>query len=181
MAVATTGASQAMASRITIPKGSYTDGQQNTDASVMSWTTAGRGTISRIHRMPPRRSARLATLAPTSQASSSVSGAPAHSTSWASGSIRSCGVQQVGQALLPGDPADEQDVRSARVDPVASQDAGLRIRVVLVGVDAVGDDLDPGRIDPRVTGQDVLTHGSGHRDQGVGVLKARELAESRRA
>src|SRR6185312_1292828 len=84
-AEATTAVSQAIASRLTIPSGSYTDGQTNSVACVSSCTTSGRGSISEIQTTPVRVSPSDSTAAAVAAPISGVSGAPAQSTSCASG------------------------------------------------------------------------------------------------
>ncbi len=75
-ALATTAVSQAIASRLTMPSGSYTDGQTNTVAWVSSWVSSVRGSMSRIQTTPVRVAARCSTAAAVSAAISGVSGAP---------------------------------------------------------------------------------------------------------
>ncbi len=84
---ATTAVPQAIASRLTMPSGSYSEGQANTVACVSSWITARLGSISGIQMTPDRAARRSATRLSTSAASSGVSGCPAQSTSWAAGSM----------------------------------------------------------------------------------------------
>jgi hypothetical protein len=86
----TTAVPHAMASRFTMPSGSYTDGQANTVACVSSWMTSDLGSISGIQTTPERalpfRPVRKPfTSSVTSASSSGVSAWPAHSTSCASG------------------------------------------------------------------------------------------------
>jgi hypothetical protein len=83
---AATAVPQAIASRFTIPSGSYTDGQANTVACVSSWTISGRGSMSGIQITPSRSLRSPATSDDTSASSWGVSAAPAHSTSCANGS-----------------------------------------------------------------------------------------------
>ena len=78
---ATTAVPHAIASRLTMPSGSYTEGQTNTVACDSSGTTSLRGSMSEIHTTPSRRSRSSATSCSVSAAISGVSGAPAHSTS----------------------------------------------------------------------------------------------------
>ena len=85
-AEATTAVSQAMASRLTMPSGSYTDGQANTVACDSTWRTWARGSICSIQITFPRVSRTRAKASPICWAISGVSGAPASSTSWVSGS-----------------------------------------------------------------------------------------------
>jgi hypothetical protein len=83
---ATTAVPHAIASRFTIPRGSYTDGQANAVACVSSWTISRRGSMSGIQITPSRAFRSPATSDDTSSSSSGVSAAPAHSTSCANGS-----------------------------------------------------------------------------------------------
>ena len=83
---ATTAVPHAIASRFTMPSGSYTDGQTKTSAFVSSWITSGLGSISGIQITPDRDSCSPATSDDTSAPSSAVSAAPAQSTSCADGS-----------------------------------------------------------------------------------------------
>ena len=85
VAVATTAVSQAIASRFTMPIGSYTDGHTNTVLCVRICTTSRLGSIFRIHSTPARPLFSSATSSSTSAAISGVSGAPASSTSCTSG------------------------------------------------------------------------------------------------
>ena len=83
----TTAVPHAIASRLTMPSGSYTDGQTKMSAFVSNWMISGLGSISGIHSTPDLVACRAATRSATSAPSSAVSAAPAQSTSWASGSI----------------------------------------------------------------------------------------------
>lgn len=78
--------------------------------------------------------------------------------------------QQMRDALLPGDAADEEHVRPAGVDTEAAQHVRSVVGPVETGVDAVVDDVHPGRVERRVAAQDVRAHAVGHRDHGVGGL-----------
>ena len=83
---ATTAVPQAIASRFTMPSGSYTDGQANSVECDSSWMTSRLLSIP-DSQMTPERVLRSSSTSPaTSAPSSGVSGAPAHSTSWTSGS-----------------------------------------------------------------------------------------------
>jgi hypothetical protein len=84
-AEATTAVPHAIASRLTIPSGSYSDGQANTVACDSSWMTSRLGSISGSQITPDRVARSPVTSPVTSAASSAVSGWPAHSTSWAAG------------------------------------------------------------------------------------------------
>src|SRR3954447_16271613 len=52
-------------------------------------------------------------------------------------------VHQVHDALLPGDPADEKEVRPSRVDAIPDQGVALLDRPIFTGIDAVMYDVDP--------------------------------------
>ena len=81
-ALATTAVSQAIASRFTMPKGSYTDGQAKTRAWLSKVISESRSTCSSIQMTEPSpRSARKwATASDVSVAISGVSGEEAHIT-----------------------------------------------------------------------------------------------------
>ena len=72
-------------------------------------------------------------------------------------------------SLLPGDPADEEDVRAGGVDLVLRQDSGVGRWLVLVQVDAIVDDPDllVGNAIERVH---IFAHGGRDGDHAVGVL-----------
>ena len=83
---ATTAVPHAIASRFTMPSGSYTDGQTKTVAAERISRILPIGSISRTQNTPVRaRGQLLRPPRPTSAAISGVSGAPAHSTSCTSG------------------------------------------------------------------------------------------------
>ncbi len=86
-AEATTGVPQAIASRFTMPSGSYTEGQTNRAACVRSWITSGRGSILGIQNTPSRTRLSSPNSSRNSWSISGVSGAPAHSTTCAAGSM----------------------------------------------------------------------------------------------
>jgi hypothetical protein len=69
--------------------------------------------------------------------------------------------------LLPGDPADEHDVRAGRVDAGGLDQVGAGVRAVLLGVDPVAHHVDPVRVEERVGGQDLIAHLRRHRDDRV--------------
>ena len=73
-------------------------------------------------------------------------------------------------ALLPGDPADERDVRAAQVDAEALEHRGVRVGPVEVGVDAVVDDVQPALVEGGVAAQDVRAHPVADCDDRVGGL-----------
>ena len=63
--------------------------------------------------------------------------------------------KQVGQALLPGDPADEDDAAAVGVDAERTDDVRLVDAGPALEVDPVVHDVHPFRIDVRVAAQDV--------------------------
>ncbi len=87
VAVATTAVWHAMASRFTIPSGSYTEGHTNTVACDIISITSERGTSPSIQVIRPRASWASLTAAVISRLISSVSGAPARRTTCAAGSM----------------------------------------------------------------------------------------------
>ena len=118
---ATTAVEQAIASRLTMPSGSYTDGQTNTSACVSSWMTVRLGQHLRDPDHPgPRR------LQPGHQrghlgAELGRVRRPGAQHELRRRVERGRRPQQHGHALLPGDPADEDHVRPGRVDAVLRQ------------------------------------------------------------
>ena len=161
----TTAVPHAIASRFTMPSGSYTDGQAKTSACVSSWMISGLGSISGIQITPDR-----VACSAGHQRGRPRRQAPAcrprrrSSTSCASGSSRGGRPQQHGHALLPGDPADEDHVGPGRVDAVLA-----RARPVC-GSGAYSAVSMPLRItrtrsaeNLRVSGQDVGPHAVGDR------------------
>ena len=88
-------------------------------------------------------------------------------------------LQQVHDALLARDPADEHDRRLRRVDAVLLEHVGVRVRLVLVGVDPVVDHVHAIGVDVRIHAQDVALGPVGHRDHGVRVLERRLLGVGR--
>ncbi len=78
VAVPTTAAPHAMASRLTIPSGSYTEGQTNVVAALRIVHSSWRDSIRSIQTTPSRVSWRVRTRPSTSAMICGVSGAPAH-------------------------------------------------------------------------------------------------------
>ena len=74
---------------------------------------------------------------------------------------------QVDQALLPGDPADERDDRPVPVDAEGVDHVGGGVRLELLRVDSVLDHVDLVVADERVRLLDVVDHRRRHRDHGV--------------
>ena len=79
------------------------------------------------------------------------------------------GVDQMNDALLAGDPADEEDERLLGVDSVLGQDRRIGSRLVLAQVDPVVDDPHP-VVGRSIEGMNVLPHRRGYGDDAVGVL-----------
>src|SRR5204863_3576951 len=79
------------------------------------------------------------------------------------------GAQQVGEALLAGDAAHVQDKGAVRVDTEAADRVRVGRRVVEGGVDAVVDDVYPGRVDLGVGVQHVAAHPLAHRHDRRGT------------
>ncbi len=88
-------------------------------------------------------------------------------------------VEEVDDALLARDPADEEDDGHVGGDAVPLESVGPRVEAVFVRVDPVVDHLDPGRVDVRVRAADVLSHRARHGDDRVGRFDRRALAERR--
>ena len=99
-----------------MPSGSYTEGHTKTVAAESISRIFAVGSISCTQNTPVREAASSCTAAATSAAISGVSGAPAHNTSCTSGANRCAAATQVGDALLPRDPADERHDGLVRVD-----------------------------------------------------------------
>ncbi len=78
--------------------------------------------------------------------------------------------QQVRDALLPGDAADEEGVRALLVDPGAPQYVRGGVGPVERGVDAVVHDPYAGRVERRIAAEDVGAHAVRDGDDGVGRL-----------
>jgi len=82
-----------------------------------------------------------------------------------------CCSQEVGQALLAGDSSDEKHVWPLWIDAVIEEDVFIDLIVVCSGVDAVVDDVDPGRVDLRVGLKDVSAHaGTDGDDRSCGAI-----------
>ena len=164
---ATTAVPQAMASRLTMPSGSYTEGQTNTAAWLSSWMTWGRGSISGIQCTPSAYPLQLLDqLAEFTADLRGVRGARAQHQL----GVRvegAGGAQQMRDALLAGDAADEEDEGAVRVDADPLQCGRVVVGAVHAGVDAVVDDVHPVRVEGRIAGEDVGAHAVGDGDHGV--------------
>ena len=176
VAVPTTAASQAIASRLTMPSGSYTDGQTNVVAAESTAQSSSRGSIRSIHTTPPRTPSAASTSPchlghdlrrvrrPGAEHELDLRGQPLR------------GAQQVRQPLLPGDPPDEHHRGPVRVDRPAR---GRRPRPPA--------GASPDRSMPLCTTttrsgstcgiatQDVRPHAGAHRDH-AGAAQVRGLA-----
>ena len=87
------------------------------------------------------------------------------------------GAQEVRQALLTGNTADEDDRATRRVNTVLGEHAGTQFlscfafgRVPLVQVNAVVDDVHSVGINAGVAAQDIVAHTVRHRDNRAGGL-----------
>ena len=78
-------------------------------------------------------------------------------------------VDEMDDALLARDAADEQHERPVRVDAVADQDVAILRRPVLGRVDAVMDDVDPLGLDVEQP-QHVISRFAGDGDDCVRLL-----------
>ena len=107
VALATTGAPHAIASRLMIPNGSYTDGQQNTRQFEYSWIASGFVTIFSIHTMLPPAARAASTPARISAATLRVSVKPAHSTTCIPFGEYFHRVHQMHHTFLPRNPAPQ--------------------------------------------------------------------------
>ena len=79
------------------------------------------------------------------------------------------GVDEVDDALLTGDTANEQDERPGRVDAVARQHGRVACRSILLQVDAVVNDADL-LVRHAVQVVDVHLHRFGHGHHAIGIL-----------
>ena len=86
-------------------------------------------------------------------------------------------LQQIGQAFLAGDAADEDDDRAIQIDPVLDEHLGVRGRRVLLRIDSVVDDVQARRVDQGIAAQHVVGHPRGDRNDRVGGLDRRPLAK----
>ena len=143
-------------------------------------TTSGRG--QHLARSTPRRcgsAASSSTRPRTSASISGVSGAPAHSTSCTSGGSCGRGAQEERQALLPGDPADEDHAGPVGVDAELAHPVGVVDRGPVGGVDAVVHHVHACRVDGGIAAQHVVAHGRADRDDAGGALVRRPLHPAR--
>ncbi len=136
-------------------------------------TTSGRGSISAIHTTPSRWVARPSTRPRTSAAISSVSGASGTQDQLHVRRELGGRSQEQRQALLSGDPADEDDAGPVGVDSQLAHPVGRGDRCPVVGVDAVVHHAHPVGVDGGVAAQDVVAHGGAHRDDRVGCFVCR--------
>ena len=137
--LATTAAPQAIASRLTMPSGSYTDGQTNTVEADSTCLTS----VESKHAVEPEhpRSGSLQLGDGGLRLGGDlrgVRGARAEHELDARVEMVGRG-DQVADALLPGDPADERGDRRVQVDALVDQQSRSLGRLVDLGVDAVAD------------------------------------------
>ena len=111
-----------------------------------------------------------------------VSGAPGAEDDLGAGGQVADGVDEVGDALLAGDAADEEDVGFGGVDAVFCEGlGGFGGVLVLLEVDAVVDDVDAGGVDVGVGLEDVGLGAVGDGDDGVRRRGWRCVPSRRRA
>ena len=89
------------------------------------------------------------------------------------------GPYQVDEALLPGDPADEDHRGSVELHAELGTTSVATIGGELVGVDAVLDHVHLRRIEVRVGLQDVALHAGADRDHRVRALERHPLRPGR--
>ena len=90
------------------------------------------------------------------------------------------GAQQVHDALLARDPANEKHVRLARVDAVALESIGSVVRPIEVRIDAVLNDVNALGRDVEEA-QDILAGLAADGDDRVGHLERRALDQAARS
>ena len=108
-----------------------------------------------------------------------MSGAPAHSTSWASGANEAAARTRCATPFWRVIRPTNTTAGRAAVDAEALEHVGARVRRVLAGVDPVVDHLDAVGIDRRIAGQDVAPRSLRDRDHAIGALQGDLLAEAR--
>ena len=89
------------------------------------------------------------------------------------------GADEVGDALLAGDPAHEHDRGARRVHAAGLEHVDIRIGRVLLGVDAVVDHHDARGLDRRIGRHHVARHALRHGDHRVGALQRGPLRPGR--
>jgi hypothetical protein len=97
----------------------------------------------------------------------SVGGTGAENDLSIRGEIRE-GIDEVGDAFLAGDAAEEEDVGAGGVDAVFGEGGGVGGGLVLVEIDAVVDDVDAVGVDVGIGAEDVGLGALGDGDDGVG-------------
>jgi hypothetical protein len=83
--------------------------------------------------------------------------------------------EQVREALLPRDAADEEDVGPIERHAMPLESGDGSVRLVGLGVDAVVHDVHAGGVHLRVRRKDVATHPLAHRDDRLSVGVRRRL------
>lgn len=81
-------------------------------------------------------------------------------------------IDQVNDALLPGDATEEEGVGFGRINAKAVEDAMRRDGLVFLGVDAVVDDVHLGRIDIKKI-RHILACAFRNSDDGIGHFERR--------
>src|ERR1017187_7230578 len=120
---ATTAAPHAIASRFTMPRGSYSEGHAKTVAWLRSWITSGLASIP-ASQMTPERAARRRPVVAFHLWGFCLPGANPRLR----GGVQLLRPpQQDRQALLPRHAADEHHRRPARIDAIALQHIGPRV------------------------------------------------------
>src|ERR1035441_70493 len=136
------------------------EGQTKAVAWLRTWISSGRGTISSIHtREAPAACA--ASLWP--RVSSNLQSRD--------------GTEEMVDALLAGDPSDEDDERPAGVDAVPDQGGVIVVGDVGPRVDAVVDGVDAAGVHRRIAGEQIPAHRLRDGDHRVGGEQGGALAE----
>ena len=139
--LATTAAPHAIASRLTMPSGSYTDGQTNTVDADSTCLTSGRVSMPSNQNTPGRGACSSAIAAAVSAAISGVSGAPAHSTSWTPGSKWWVAAIRWPTPFCRVIRPTNDAIGAFRSTPLSISSRALLGGLVDLGVDAVADDV----------------------------------------
>ena len=86
------------------------------------------------------------------------------------------GVDQMRDALLPGDAADEEHVRNGGIDAVGRAAPWCRVvLVILVRIDAVVDHVNARGVHVGIGAQDVVPGALRDGDDGIGIVDGRGL------
>jgi hypothetical protein len=79
------------------------------------------------------------------------------------------GIDQMRDALLTGDAADEEDIGPGGIDTVLDEGGGAGGFLILLQIDAVVDDVDAVGVDLRVSAEDVGPRALRDGDHGIGI------------